>query len=90
MKLNVNNITNYDPNINNPLAFTLNSNSKYPSLQSYEFQNVKHINKKIKKVNTNEPFYSKEEKKENYETIIRKKIEGGYQEKKYKWRNVWC
>jgi len=75
MELNVNNITNYDPNINNPLAFTLNSNSKYPSLGSYEFQNVKVTsNKKIKKINTNEAFYSKEEKKENNNDINIKDI----------------
>ena len=46
MKLNVNSITNYDPNINDPSAYTLNSNSKYPPLQSYEFKNVKVNNNK--------------------------------------------
>tara|TARA_B110000444_G_scaffold260490_1_gene307668 strand:+ start:2145 stop:3185 length:1041 start_codon:yes stop_codon:yes gene_type:complete len=44
MKLNV---TNYDPNINDPSAYNLNSNTKYPSLQSYEFQKVKIPNNTI-------------------------------------------
>ena len=65
MKLNVNNITNYDPNINDPSAFTLNSNSKYPSLQSYEFQNVKTSkNSTITTLKQNNNVYEDEKKQE--------------------------
>ena len=70
------NVTSYDPNLNDPSAYNLNSNSKYPSLQSYEFQNIKvSNNKEIKSSIKNISYKENDETEEkNNDTINIKDI----------------